>query len=222
MHTRRRNLAAALRAAANPVPPRPKKTKSQWAVPPPLFRTLVDTLGFQTACRVVLIFGGQRIYVPSSTRPIRPNHQLAVLGAERLEKFVAAFSSESLEIPSLSVFRARQRVLRALHRGEPRAAIVAKYHVTDNYVRKLSRQMRRGEMNPFLFPEVRDDKRRLAWSFGRCGWTATDGWRHRRDLVEMGCGRRSNHPAGLNHPVKSAFQQQADQRGIEKGQIHAI
>ena len=34
---------------------------------PDFFRTLIELLGFATAARLVLVFGGRRVYVPNST-----------------------------------------------------------------------------------------------------------------------------------------------------------
>ncbi|RMG56332.1 MAG: DNA transposition protein [Gammaproteobacteria bacterium] len=125
---------------------------------PASVRELVDVIGLPAALAIVEARGGVRLTVPSRASA---EHWLAdLIGLEALEKLVAVYAREEIEVPrcaaALRALRARE-IVAEFERGASNAELARKYHYTERGIRKLRRRVeaetRRGLCQPSLFAD---------------------------------------------------------------------
>lgn len=101
---------------------------------PPFYLDMVEALGAEAADAVVRLFGGQRLYVPT-TPPA--DHPVQRLGAALAQALAAHYGGETLEVPNLRIVSRRAVIHDMAAAGRSPNDIAAATGLTHRRVRQV-------------------------------------------------------------------------------------
>jgi hypothetical protein len=99
---------------------------------------VADIIGDEAAMRLVLRFGGVKVYVP--TRDPQPSHPLVgAIGMDASLALINAKAGSQIEVPTMALMRSKKAAIAASSTGTRATAL--EHGVTERYVRKVQAEL---------------------------------------------------------------------------------
>ena len=95
---------------------------------PPIYRDMVEQLGYQVAQKLVDHYGGARVYIPLAAN-LRAEHDLVKIFGYQMARFIAkTYGGRLLEVPTKSTEARHDRneLILSAHRSGARANTIAR------------------------------------------------------------------------------------------------
>jgi hypothetical protein len=113
-------------------------SRAQAANYPGVFQEAVQLIGEEAAAKLVVQYGGVRLYIPHTAKP---NHTLCqLLGQEIAQQLCGEFAGLTLDIPRgyiLQVALRNKLVMADRAAGMSQRELALKHHLTERTIRKI-------------------------------------------------------------------------------------